>query len=583
MVCIFLFSDVYAASESQISITGTVRQPLNLSIKDLDRFQTSRVQLNEVMKDGTFKGIFYYRGVPLKTLLDMAYIEKEQSAFSKKIDLAVLVRGRDGKEAALSWGEIYYRNSSDIIVATSASPILPQRSCASCHDKDFYQPYMEQFSRDIRFPKLVIAGDEYADRSIEDIVSIEVIDPRPRKPVKDKKELFSSGFTITGDVKEEITVTDLSPFPRVEEKVMSVGEGKGFHGISVYSGASLKKILDKAGIEPDLSKVFHVSAPDGYYSLFSYGEIYLNSNEESIIIADMANGEPIKDGGKFLLVPTEDLMADRDVKSVEKIEVFTLKKKPRLFIIGIGSGDTNLITMEAVSAMAEADVFICPDDIKKRFGKYMGDKPVLMDIYEYAPRPMKKKHPDLSREELDKLIDDKQAEIAAMIKKEINEGKDVAMVDYGDPTIWTGSEYLREYIDDEMIEIIPGLSSFNVANSLLKKHVGCNGSIILTTPRGIRENKPLFSAAAKNGETLCIFMGITDIPDLMEFFNSCYDKETLVTLVYNAGYSGSEKIVETNLKNLQQEADKEKEKWLGLIYIGPCLGKATAFEDSKDD
>lgn len=583
MTCIFLLSDVYAYSENHISIIGKVRQPLNLSIEDLGRFQTVRVQLNEVMKDGTFKGVFYYRGVPLRDLLDTAYIEKEETAFSKKIDLAVLVRGRDGKGVALSWGEIYYRNSGDIIVATSASPIMPHKNCASCHEPEVSKPYMDQFSREIGFPKLVIAGDAYADRSIEDIVSIEVIDPRPRKADKDRDKLFSPRFTITGDVKKEITVIDFSPYPRVEAKVKHLGEGQGFHGISDYSGASLKVILDQAGVDPDLTKVFFVSAPDGYYSLFSYGEIYLNRDEESVIIADTANGEPIEDGGKFFLLPAEDLMSDRDVKSVERIEVFTLKRQPRLLIIGIGSGDTNLITMEAVSAMAEADVFICPDDIKKRFGKYMGDKPILMDIYEYAPRPMKKKYPDLSQEELDKLVNDKQAEIAATILKEIDEGKDVAILDYGDPTIWSGSEYLHEHIKSDIIEFIPGLSSFNVGNALLKTHVGCNGSIILTTPRGIKGNKSLFKAAAKRGETLCIFMGLTDVPALMEFFNSCYDKKTPVTLVYSAGFSGSEKIVETNLGNLKQEADKEAEKWLGLIYIGPCLDASEAFRDWKDD
>jgi precorrin-4 methylase/DMSO/TMAO reductase YedYZ molybdopterin-dependent catalytic subunit len=582
-IILFLPCAAYAQSQSSLAITGAVRQPLNLLMEDLGRFQTVRVQLNEVMKDGSFKGVFYYRGVPLKTLLDTAYIEKEESAFSKKTDLAVLVRGRDGKVVALSWGEIYYRNSDDIIVATSASPIMPHKNCASCHEPEVSKPYMDQFTRKIGFPKLVVAGDDYADRSIEDIVSIEVIDPRPKIPTASLKELFSPAFTVTGDVKKEITVTDFSPYPRVEAKVKHLGEGQGFHGISDYSGVSLKVMLDKAGIEPDLDKVFFVSAPDGYRSLFSYGEIYLNRDEESIIIADTANGEPIEDGGKFFLIPAEDLMSDRDVKSVEKIEIFSLKDNPRLFIIGIGSGDTNLITMEAVSAMAEADVFICPDDIKDRFGKYMGDKPILMDIYEYAPRPMKKKYPDLSQEELDKLVNDKQAEIASTILKEIDEGRDVAIVDYGDPTIWSGSEYLREYIDDEVVEMIPGLSSFNVANSLLKKHVGCNGSIILTTPSGITGNKPLFKAAAKKGETLCIFMGVTDIPDLMGFFDSIYDKETPVTLVYNAGYSGSEKVVSTSLKDLQQEADKETEKWLGLIYIGPCLGTATAFEDSRDD
>ena len=61
--------------------------------------------------------------------------------------------------------------------------------------------------------------------------------------------------------------------------------------------------------------------------------IYLNRDENSIFIADKANGEPIEDGGKFFLIPTEDLMADRDVKSVEKIEVFTLKKEPNVNLI----------------------------------------------------------------------------------------------------------------------------------------------------------------------------------------------------------------------------------------------------------
>lgn len=332
-ICIFQWSDVYAYSGNSISITGTVRQSLTLDIEDISKYQTITVQLNEVMKDGTFKGVFYYRGVPLRTLLDMASIEKEETAFSKKTDMAILVCGRDGKEVALSWGEIYYRNSSDIIIATSASPIMPHKSCASCHDADFYQPYMNQFTRDIGFPKLVVASDAYADRSIEDVVSIEVIDPRPRTPSDKAKGLFSSEFTITGDVKKEITVTDLSPYPRVEERIKHLGQGRGFHGISDFSGAPLKGMLDQADIDPDLTKVFFVSAPDGYYSLFSYGEIYLNRVEESIIIADRANGEPIEEGGKFFLIPTEDLMSDRTVKAVQKIEVISLRQDPKLHVI----------------------------------------------------------------------------------------------------------------------------------------------------------------------------------------------------------------------------------------------------------
>jgi DMSO/TMAO reductase YedYZ molybdopterin-dependent catalytic subunit len=327
MMCIFLLPDGPVHSGNSISITGTVRQPLSLSVEDINRYQTVTVQLNEIMKDGTYRGVFYYRGAPLRVLLDTTFIQKEETAaFSKKTDMAILVKSKDGKEVALSWGEIYYRNSSDIIVATSASPIMPHKSCASCHDPDFYRPYMDQFSRDIGLPKLVVGSDTYADRSIEDIVSIQVIDPGPRKPAVDSGELFSPAFTITGDVKKEITITDLSPYPRAEARVKMVGEGKGFHGITDFSGAPLKAMLDQAGIDYDLTKVFYVSAPDGYYALYSYGEIYLNRDEESVILADTANNEAIQEGGSFFLIATEDLMADRDVKSVEEIEVIRLGK-----------------------------------------------------------------------------------------------------------------------------------------------------------------------------------------------------------------------------------------------------------------
>ena len=46
-------SSVYASS---ISITGTVKQPLNLSMEDLCRFKTVRIQLNEILKDKSYRG-----------------------------------------------------------------------------------------------------------------------------------------------------------------------------------------------------------------------------------------------------------------------------------------------------------------------------------------------------------------------------------------------------------------------------------------------------------------------------------------------------------------------------------------------
>jgi len=122
-----------------------------------------------------------------------------------------------------------------------------------------------------------------------------------------------------------MTVTDLAEYPRKELTMIHMGEGKGFHGISDYSGAAFKALLNDAGINNDLTSVFIVSAPDGYRALFSYGEVFLNRGDDSIIMADKIDGKAIEEGGKFFLAPCDDIMSDRDVKSVEKIEAISLK------------------------------------------------------------------------------------------------------------------------------------------------------------------------------------------------------------------------------------------------------------------
>ncbi len=58
---------------------------------------------------------------------------------------------------------------------------------------------------------------------------------------------------------------------------------------------------------------------------------------------------------------------------------------------------------------------------------------------------------------------------------------------------------------------------------------------------------------------------------MVEFFNTIYKPETPVHIAYRAGYSGSEKIVITDIKGLKNTIDTEKEKNLFLVFVGPCL------------
>jgi hypothetical protein len=310
-----------------LTVKGLVEKPLRLNVKEINRMPSIRVQLNEIMTDGGFQGIFTYRGVPLRSILEKAKIQKQRKNFYKGIDLALVVRNKEGKQVSLSWGEIFYRNPATIVVATSAQPIMPHGDCKSCHDPEFTKRWLAPLHRKVGFPKLVVNSDTWSDRSLDNITEIQVVDPRPDLPSQKMKEINSPEFEISGAGITPVTVKDLSSFPKNRIRVSTVGEGKGYHGTHDVSGASFKTVVGKWLSKSDLSGAFVVSAPDGYRSLLSYGEVFLSPAGERVIIADSMKGEPLKENGKFIMMPTDDLMADRWVKAISKIEWIPLSPK----------------------------------------------------------------------------------------------------------------------------------------------------------------------------------------------------------------------------------------------------------------
>ena len=330
LACVFvLFPFCVDAGEAPPSLTvkGLVKKPLKLNVQEINRFPSIRVQLNEIRTDGGFQGIFTYRGVPLRNILEKAEIQKQRKHFYKGIDLALVVRNKEGKQVTLSWGEVFYRNPATIVVATSAKPIMPHGDCKSCHDPEFSKRWLAPLHRKVGFPKLVVNSDTWSDRSLDHITEIEVVDLRPELPTQKLKDLNSPEFEISGPGVASIALRDLSSFPKSRKRLSMVGEGRGYHGTYDVSGASLKAVIERYVTKSDLNGAFVVSAPDGYRSLLSYGEIFLSPAGERVMIADSMKGEPIKENGKFIMMPIDDLMADRWVKAVSKIEWISLSGK----------------------------------------------------------------------------------------------------------------------------------------------------------------------------------------------------------------------------------------------------------------
>lgn len=558
-------------SGPMVSISGLVKHPLTLSLGDLAAMATVEVKHNAITQDGEFHGVFWLKGVPLRSLLAMAKVGKESGVFSKRIDTALVIRTKDGKQVVLSWGEVFYRNPGDVILAFAARPVRPHKSCAACHEPDVYQPWLSQLERQVGLPKLVLAKDFFSDRALEGVTSIEVVGLSPGQwGPKKKGKLHHPTFSLSGPGSSPVTYKKLPDLARSQILANHVGEGKGYHGRDIFIGVPLIELLKKQGIKGDLNSVLLISAPDGYRSLVSWGELFMSDLGRRILIADTKNGKPIDADGRFILVMPDDLWADRMVKATAKVEVVSLARSPKLYVIGVGCGDSALLTLKAVSLLTTVDALVAPADIQRRFAPYLTGKKVLYDPMAFAKKPFNAtgKH---AKAESRKLRNQRQAKGAELIKKALKEGKSVAVLDWGDPLIYGSWRWMKDFFPSEAITFIPGVSAFSAGASAVARDITCNGAIAISDPFSILAKPELVSALAAKGATLAVFMGMPKFGQVMGAVGKAYPPDTPVTVVVKAGFSNGERVTRTTLAKITSAQAKPKENWLGVIFVGPCL------------
>jgi precorrin-2 methylase len=521
-----------------VTLAGLVKHPQRLTLQDLANYRPVTVRMTEVDRNGTFHGVYRYRGIPLQNLLQAAGVEKEGSDFSKAIDLAILVRNRQGERTLLSWAEVAYGRPADVIVAFAATSVMTKDSDNASKQAPI-------------LPRLVVGNDFYSDRCLADIVGIEVIDPARAAKIE--------------------TVPLPKPTDRVPAEVATkiVWGGSHFKGIQRFSGVPLVDVLKQTGIKDEPLAAILIRSGDGYRSLLSFGELFWSPLGRRILLADHMDGRPLGHGREqWLVLP--DSSANRFVRDIAGIEILRSRNLPKLTVVGVGPGDTCQITLEALSALTHADAIAAPGDIQKRFSRYLTGKEILFDPFAYT------KHDSdapLTKEERERLKQSEWRANAAKIRQALDAGRNVAFLDWGDPMIFGSSRWIREFIDETHIETVAGLSSFNAANAIINRDVSANGSIVITAPHDLRRNRDLLAAAATKGETLAIFMGLKELPDLVRLLKRHYADTTPMRLVYAAGISNREHQVFTTLGQALKAVENETERFLGLVYIGPCLAK----------
>jgi precorrin-2/cobalt-factor-2 C20-methyltransferase len=134
----------------------------------------------------------------------------------------------------------------------------------------------------------------------------------------------------------------------------------------------------------------------------------------------------------------------------------------RLFIIGLGPGDPELITVKGKRLLETSDAVIVPqsDKIGRSVAKeialcYIPEHKLVMYYF-----PMSNDKEDLDR---------RYADLAQKINQLLEEGKTASYVTIGDPSIYSTSIYLKKKLMqyDIALSVVPAVSSFNAASCAL--------------------------------------------------------------------------------------------------------------------
>ncbi len=230
--------------------------------------------------------------------------------------------------------------------------------------------------------------------------------------------------------------------------------------------------------------------------------------------------------------------------------------KGKVYIVGGGPGDPELLTLKAKRIIESADLVIFADSL------------VPPEIVEFA-------------KEGAQVIGSKELNLDEIMELEltaVREGKTVARVQSGDPSIYGAILEQMRILDNEGVdfEIIPGVSAAFAAAAVLRSELTVpekSQTVILTRMEGrvaMPEGEQLKDLAA-HGCTMVIFLSITRMTKVVrELTSSGYTEDTPVAVVYRVGWP-DELVIRGTLKDIAGKVRAAKITLQALIIVGDAV------------
>ena len=227
----------------------------------------------------------------------------------------------------------------------------------------------------------------------------------------------------------------------------------------------------------------------------------------------------------------------------------------RVYFVGCGPGDPELLTVKAKKLIQKADVVV-----------YSGS---------LIPKEIIKLCKKAELHDAAKLV---REQIFEILKNSAKKGKLVVRLHDGDPSIYGA---IREQTDNLKkvgieYEIVPGITSFLASAASLGSELtlpGVTQTIIVTRAESRTKvpKREKISELAKHKATMIFYLSVHLISNIVkEAIKGGYEKSTPVAAVYRASWK-DEKIITGTLADIVKKVRDEKITKTAIIIIGDIV------------
>ncbi|MBD2361717.1 precorrin-4 C(11)-methyltransferase [Anabaena minutissima FACHB-250] len=230
--------------------------------------------------------------------------------------------------------------------------------------------------------------------------------------------------------------------------------------------------------------------------------------------------------------------------------------EPKVYIVGAGPGDPDLLTLKAQKLLAAADVILFADSlIPEQLLQFCREDAEII------------RTADKTLEEI----------LPLMIEQVRSQQKSVVRLQSGDPSLYSAIHEQMQLLAEANIpfEIIPGISAFQAAAAKLNVELTVPGlvqTIILTRISGRTEvpvREELASLAAHQA-SLCLYLSARHVENAQAKLLEHYPADTPVAICFRIGWP-DEKIRVVPLTQMANCTQQENLMRTTLYIISPAL------------